>query len=161
LLIYSVKIFKNPQGKGGVMKHYFFIFSLFVIFMGGALGCSGSQKYLIILQAGTESHEGMARAAHALLYSTELKEKGYDVVLMFDGAGTSWAQALQDPKNKLHEAYQALRAAGVTKIICDYCAGAFKVKEDLIGGETPLVGEYKGHPSFVKWVKKGYRPIIL
>ena len=57
------------------------------------LGCGKltSQKYLIILQAGTESHEGMARAVHALLYATELKEAGYEVALVFDGAGTEWA----------------------------------------------------------------------
>ncbi len=34
-------------------------------------------KYLVILQAGKESHEGMARAVHALLYSKELKEHGH------------------------------------------------------------------------------------
>ena len=56
-----------------------------LVALGFLLGCGGtkSEKYLIILQAGTESHEGMARAVHALLYATELKEAGYPVTLIF------------------------------------------------------------------------------
>lgn len=128
-----------------------------------AVACQGTnqQKYLLILQAGTEGHEGMARAVHALLYATELDAAGYDVTLIFDGAGTEWADALRDPANKLHARYQALKEAGITEIICDFCAGAFDVKETLQGGEVPLVAEYEGHPSIVKWIRQGYVPIVL
>ena len=42
-------------------------------------------KCLIILQAGKESHEGMARAVHDLFYSKELKEHGHKAALVFDG----------------------------------------------------------------------------
>lgn len=133
-----------------------FILSLF-------WGCQQfpQQKYLIILQAGTESHEGMARALHALLYALEMKEAGFEVVLVFDGAGTEWAKELLNPESKLHPAYTKLQDQGVTQIICDYCAAAFKVKENLKEGKVPLVSEFKGHPSLVKWIKKGYLPIIL
>lgn len=127
------------------------------------LGCGklAPQKYLIILQAGTESHEGMARAVHALLYATELKEAGYEVTLVFDGAGTEWAKALLDPENKLHPAYEKLEKLGVTQIICDFCSRAFHVQEDLGKGKVPLVAEFQGHPSIVKWIKQGYIPLVL
>jgi hypothetical protein len=46
------------------------------------------KKFAIILQAGNELHEGKARALHAFLYATELKSKGYEIVLIFDGAAT-------------------------------------------------------------------------
>ena len=134
-----------------------------ILIIGLGLGCQthSSQKYLIILQAGTESHEGMARAVHALLYATELKEAGYDVALVFDGAGTEWAKALLDPENKLHPAYEKLEKMGVTQIICDFCSRAFHVQEDLKKGKAPLVAEFEGHPSLVKWLKQGYIPIVL
>lgn len=136
---------------------------LFLALFACVLGCRGeaSQKYLIILQAGTEGHEGMARAVHALLYATELKEAGYEVALVFDGAGTEWAKALLDPENKLHSAYKKLEKAGVTRIICDFCSRAFHVREDLQKGTIPLVAEFEGHPSLVKWIKQGYTPIVL
>lgn len=138
------------------------ILPLFVL-LGLMIGCQGltKQKYLIILQAGPEGHEGMARAVHALLYATELKEAGYEVALVFDGAGTEWAKALLDPENKLHPAYEKLEKLGVTQIICDFCSRAFQVQEDLKKGRVPLVAEFEGHPSLVKWIKQGYIPIVL
>lgn len=121
------------------------------------------EKFVIILQAGKETHEGMARAVHALLYATELKEKGYEVVLIFDGAGTEWAEELSNPdsQSKLLPMYSAFKKMGIQEIICDFCAGAFGVKEKLHTQGCPLISEYKGHPSLAKWVKEGYQPLIL
>ncbi|MBI2071047.1 MAG: DsrE family protein [Elusimicrobia bacterium] len=129
-------------------------------------GCAESRerppKFLIILQAGTESHEGLARALHALLYAKELKEAGYAVTLVFDGAGTGWAEAFRDPKNKLHDRYKGLKNLQVVEEICDFCAGAFKVKGKLKQmSDATLVGEFEGHPSLKKWVAQGYQIIVL
>lgn len=120
-------------------------------------------KFAIILQAGKETHEGMARALHAFLYATELKEKGYDVVLIFDGAGTEWAEEFSNPgsQSKMLPMYQTFKKTGVIEVICDFCAVAFGVKEKLGSRQLPLVSEYKGHPSIEKWIKKGYQIIIL
>lgn len=124
---------------------------------------TAKNKFAIVLQAGKETHEGMARAVHALLYATELKEKGYDVVLIFDGAATEWAEELSNPdsQSKLLPMYQSLKKTGAVEVICDFCAIAFGVKEKLSGRQVPLVSEYKGHPSIEKWIKKGYQLIIL
>ena len=118
-------------------------------------------KYLIILQAGTEGHEGMARAVHALLYTRELKEKGYEVSLIFDGAGTEWAKALQKSENILYPHYQALKDLRITETVCDYCSGAFGVKQEIEACALPLAAEYQGHPSLVKWIEEGYTPVVL
>jgi len=122
-----------------------------------------NKKFAIILQAGKETHEGMARAVHALLYASELKEKGYEVVLIFDGAGTEWAEELSNPdsQSKLLPIYNDFKKMGIQEIICDFCAGAFGVKEKLHTRACPLISEYKEHPSIVKWVKKGYQLLIL
>jgi len=124
---------------------------------------AGSGKYLVILQAGTESSDGMARAVHALLYSKELKEHGYDVVLVFDGAGTQWVDkwtnAAED--DKYVKSYNELIELGIVQVICDYCAAAFKVKDSLQKKKMSLSDEYQGHPSVAKWVDEGYTLIIL
>lgn len=138
------------------------------VLLGGLmlLGCAQSpaksSKFLIILQADTDRHEGLARALHALLYAKELKEAGYSVTLIFDGAGTGWAEAFRDPENKLHGKYEELRKLGIVEEICDFCAGAFKVKDKLKQmSDATLVGEFEGHPSLKKWVHQGYQVIIL
>lgn len=120
-------------------------------------------KYAVILQAGKESHEGMARAVHAFLYTRELHERGHEAVLIFDGAGTEWAEEVSNPasESKLKPMYEALRQHGITNIVCDFCAGAFLVKERLEGRRLPLVGDYLGHPSIADWVDRGYQLIVL
>lgn len=138
---------------------------LLIVFLiaGIAYGGDGSKgEYAIILQAGNETNEGMARAVHALLYARELAEKGYDVVLIFDGAGTGWANELRKPENPLHKHYLKIKELGIVEEICDYCAEAFDVKDDLPEAQRKLlVGDYEGHPSLEKWIAKGYVVIAL
>lgn len=126
-------------------------------------GCAtkSPQKYAVILQAGKESHEGMARALHALLYSKELKEKGHDVVLIFDGAGTEWAEALMDGKSKLSPVFQQVQKLDIVQVVCDYCSGAFKVKGSLQKKGAHFEGDYNGHPSVAKWADQGYQLVVL
>jgi len=120
-------------------------------------------KYLVVLQAGKETHEGMARAVHALLYARELKEHGHEVRLVFDGAGTEWAEELSNPasESKIKPMYDEFKKLGISEVICDFCAGAFGVKEKLQGRQLPLTAEYEGHPSIAQWADQGYEIIIL
>lgn len=133
-----------------------------MLFLFGILtvGCRQSQSFL--LQADTDRQEGLARALHALVYTQELKQGGYNLVLLFDGAGAGWAEAFRDPKNKLHAKYEKLKQMGMTEEICDFCAGAFKVKNKLkTMSDATLIAEFEGHPSLKKWMDQGYQVIIL
>jgi hypothetical protein len=134
-----------------------------VLLLSGAVFAETEKgSYAVILQAGNETNEGMARAIHALLYSRELAENGYKVALIFDGAGTGWANELRKPENPLHKHYLKIKELGLVEEICDYCAEAFEVKNDLPEQQKKLlVGSYEGHPSLVKWVEKGYQIIVL
>lgn len=119
-------------------------------------------RYAIVLQAGNETNEGKARAVHALLYARELAEKGYAVTLIFDGAGTGWANELRKPENPLHKHYLKIKELAVVEEICDYCADAFDVKKDFTEQQRKLlVGDYEGHPSLAKWIGRGYQIIVL
>ena len=130
---------------------------------GIASAGNGSKgKYAIVLQAGNETNEGMARAVHALIYAREFAENGYEVVLIFDGAGTGWANELRKPENPLHKHYVKIKELGIVEEICDYCADAFDVKNDLSEQQRKLlVSDYEGHPNLVKWVERGYQIILL
>ena len=56
-------------------------------------------KVAIILQAGPGTQESHARMFHSLIYSKELKEKGHEVRLVFDGASTEWLAKWGDPQD--------------------------------------------------------------
>jgi hypothetical protein len=119
-------------------------------------------KYAIILHAGAETNEARARAVHALLYAADLAEHGYQVVLIFEGAGTGWLNELKKPENPFRQHYLRIQESGVVEVVCDYCADAHDVKQSLSERQTLLLsGDYEGHPSLARWVDEGYRIIVL
>jgi hypothetical protein len=116
------------------------------------------EKVAIIVHA-TESELG--RALHALLYAQELHEAGIDVKVFFDGAGTVWVKTLENPDNDYNSLYKATKNLGVIAGVCEYCAGAFGVNEDVQASSLPVTGEHEGHFSVVKLIKDGYQIITL
>ncbi len=122
-------------------------------------------KIAIVLQAGSDGHESLARAFHSLVYAKELKEHGADVRLIFDGAGTQWLARFHRPDSEhiqgLALLFEQLKGQGVVYEVCDYCAGAFGVREDLKAKDEPLVAEYMDHPSIAGLVSDGYQIWIL
>lgn len=118
-------------------------------------------QYLVVLQAGKEGHEGLARAYHALLYCKDLLDKGLGAKLVFDGAGTEWVPELMKPEHKLHPLFKEIQAKGSIDAICDFCAGAFGVKDLARSSRIPFVSEFQGHPSISKYVLEGYQLLVL
>jgi hypothetical protein len=107
-----------------------------------------------VLQAGAETHEGQARALHALLYARELREAGATVRLVFDGAGTEWLARLRDPEQasgRLAELFRELTRAGLTYEVCDDCSGAFHVRDQLVaaGAQDPFAARALGYADAI------------
>jgi len=120
-------------------------------------------RIAVILQAGNATHEGLARALHALLYTKELVERGNDARLVFDGAGTAWLADFKRGESEaakgLGRLFEGLKTQGVAYEVCDYCSGRFGVKEALQG--EPMSGKYMDHPSIADLVEDGYQILIL
>ncbi len=111
-------------------------------------------KAAIVVLADIETHEQLGRVVNALEAVKELKEHGDEVKLIFDGAGTRWVPELSRPDHVAHGLYEAVRdqVAGV----CEYCAGAFEVKDAVAACGAPLDGSFEGHPSFRRLLAEGY-----
>ncbi len=116
-------------------------------------------KVAIIVFADTETHEGLGRVVNALEAVKEFKEAHDDVQLIFDGAGPKWIPELSKPDHKIHGLYEAVkdRIAGA----CEFCAGAFSVKDKVEACGVRLAGDFEGHPSFKKLVSEGYQVITF
>lgn len=116
-------------------------------------------KIGIVVLADTETLGDLGRIASALTAAKEFKEAGDEVTVIFDGAGTKWVPELADPGHRLNGDYQEVKdsIAGA----CDYCAGAFGVKEKIKKTDLPLLEEYSGHPSLQRLVSAGYQVITF
>ncbi len=122
-------------------------------------------KVAIILQAGPGSHESHARMFHSMLYSKELKERGHEVRLIFDGASTQWLDkwgAPQDDDDRIMGAFfERLKDAGLTYVVCDFCSAAFNVRAALEARGEPLAAEYMNHPSVASIIEDGFQLVTL
>ncbi len=116
-------------------------------------------KVAIIVLADTETHEDIARVHNALLAAKEFKDVKDDFKLIFDGTGTKWIKELSKPDHMFHELFNSLK--GKSTGVCNFCAGAFGIKESAMESSIPLIGEYEEHPSFRKLISQGYQIITF
>lgn len=107
----------------------------------------------IVVLADTENHENMGRIANALELAKECKEAGDHIKIIFDGGGTTWVPQLEDENNQLHPLYKEVKDKVVGA--CDFCAGAFHVKNDIKKTDVPLLAEYDNHPSLRQLINEG------
>lgn len=116
-------------------------------------------KISVIVLADTGSHADMGRVTNAMELVKEAKEAGDEVELVFDGAGVKWAAALADSDHKLHELYEAVadHVAGA----CEFCAGAFEVRDEVQEADVPFLSEFEGHPSLRGRIADGYQIVTF
>jgi hypothetical protein len=116
-------------------------------------------KISVVVLAGTEQHSDLARVLNALELTKEAMEAGDEVELVFDGAAVSWIPELANPDHKLHPVFEAVkpRVAGA----CEFCAGAFDVKEEVREAGVAFLSEYEGHPSLRSRAAEGYQIVTF
>lgn len=116
-------------------------------------------KLTVVLLADAETHEQMGRGANAFELVKDAKQKDLDVELILDGAGTRWVRELSKPEHKLHGLFEEVRDK-VTGV-CEYCAGAFGVREAVRASGLPFAGEFEGHPSLARRVAEGRQVVTF
>lgn len=85
------------------------------------------------------SDEALGRLFNALFLALELKEKGEDVGLIFQGAGARWAGEVARPDHPAHALYKAVEDKVVG--VCGGCADVFGAREDAEASGLRLVRE--------------------
>lgn len=114
-------------------------------------------KIGVIVLADGESRESLGRVVNALMVAREAKDSGDEVTVVFDGAGTRAASSFANPSHDYNELFEAVR--DTVSGACDYCAGAFGVKQEVQDVGIDLLDEYKGHPSVRKLLEQGYQVV--
>ena len=115
-------------------------------------------KAAILLLAGTKTHDDLGRLTNALQAAKEFKEAGDEVVVVFDGAGTQWVAELEDESHSAHALYRTLQE---DVQVCDFCADAFHVGDEVDESPVERVSEFEGHPSVRDFVVDGYEVVTF
>jgi hypothetical protein len=113
-------------------------------------------------KSGTE--ESLGRVFNALSTAYDFKQKGDDVTILFQGAGTRWAGHLTREDHPIHKLYKAVedKVAGVS---CG-CAEVFGATADAeqngfaLVKDNPVPGT-AGLPSLRNLIQQGYSIITF
>lgn len=104
--------------------------------------------------------EALGRMFNALVLGNDLKKKGSDFKIFFQGTGTRWVELLEEKDHVGHALYQAVKdnIAGASM----GCATVFKANVTSI----PLLSECEipgvgGVTSIAKYVEQGYTPVTF
>lgn len=115
-------------------------------------------KAAIVVLADTESHADLGRVVNALQAAKEFSDEGDEVKLIFDGAGTQWVPELEDPEHPSNALFESLSEIVA---VCDYCADAFHVGDEVDESDVERVAEFNRHPSLRQLVADGYEVITF
>jgi DsrE/DsrF-like family len=110
------------------------------------------------------SEEAVGRLFNAMFLTLELKDKGQEVALIFQGAGSRWPAEITKPAHPAHTLYHAVadKVAGV----CGGCADVFGATEGAKATGLKLVREREipGVGSILdlsRYLDQGYRLVAF
>ncbi len=114
---------------------------------------------IVLSDPRSGSDEALGRVFNALAAAYDFKQKGDEVTLLFQGAGTRWPGELVDPEHPAYALYEDVKdtVAGISCGCADVFVGTEEAERsglELIK-DNPVPGT-SGLPSLQRLVSEGY-----
>ncbi len=98
---------------------------------------------------------------HVLLNALDMKEKGYEVKIVIEGAATKLIPELMKKGNPLHVLYQKAKELDLFDGVCRACSNKMGTLEAAgTEGFKPL-DDMNGHPGMAGYIEKGFEVITF
>ncbi|WP_461210537.1 DsrE family protein [Desulfocurvus sp. DL9XJH121] len=98
---------------------------------------------------------------HVMLNALDMKQRGYDVRLVFEGQSVKLIPELADPGSPFNGLYEKLKESGVVDGACKACSRKLGVAEAVEAEGFALIGEMGGHPAMGGYMDKGYEVVTF
>ncbi len=98
---------------------------------------------------------------HVLLNGLDLKAKGAEVRVVFEGAACRLVSELADQGHPFHQLYVKAREQGLFDGICKACAHKMGSLEAAKAQGLPLLEDLAGHAGMAPYLQAGYRIITF
>lgn len=115
---------------------------------------------VVLSDPASGAEEALGRLFNALFLAYEIREKGQEVALIFQGTGTRWVAEIVRPDHPAHALYSAVRdtVAGV----CGGCADVFGATAEVKATGLSLIREKDipgtaGILDLSRYLDEGYR----
>lgn len=98
---------------------------------------------------------------HVLLNGLDMKEKGWNPGIVFEGASVQLVEQLSATGNPFHELYGRAKSEGIILGACKACSAKLGALEAVEAEGLPLLDDMKGHPSIQAYMEKGFEIITF
>lgn len=110
------------------------------------------------------SEEALGRVFNALALASESKQKGDEVAVVFNGAGTRWPAELTKLSHPANGLYNSVR--DVVQGVSSACADVFGAKEGVESCGLPLKKDYalagtSGLLSLRRYMAEGWHTVVF
>ena len=85
-----------------------------------------------------------------------MKEKGYKVKVIIEGAATKLVPELAKEDNPLHKLWEKAKSAGLVDGVCKACSNKMGTLDAAKNQDLALLDEMTGHPSIARYRDGGY-----
>jgi hypothetical protein len=114
---------------------------------------------LVLSDPASESEEAFGRVFNALAAALDLKSRGDEVRLVFQGAGTRWPEKLVREDHPAHALYRSV--SDVIAGASAGCADAFGAREGIEACDIPVLADNRipgtsGITSVAKLAAEGF-----
>lgn len=98
---------------------------------------------------------------HVLLNALDMKEKGYAVEIVVEGAATRLVPDLGRKENPLNGLWEKVKSTGLVAGACKACSQKLGTHQASVDQNLALLDDMKGHPGMAHYIEKGYRVITF
>lgn len=98
---------------------------------------------------------------HVLLNGLDMKEKGYEVRIVIEGAATKLIPYLSASGSILSGPYRKAKELGLIDGVCKACAGKMGTLTDVQAEGLALLDDMMGHPGMGRYRNDGYEVITF
>jgi len=98
---------------------------------------------------------------HVLLNGLDMKEKGFEIRIVMEGAATRLVPELSSPEHPLHGLYAKAKAQGLFEGACRACSAKLGTLEAVRREGLRLLEDMSGHPGMAAYLAQGYEIVTF
>jgi hypothetical protein len=98
---------------------------------------------------------------HVMLNALDLKERGYEVKVVIEGAATRLIEELAVSDPPLGTLYKRIKDEGILDCVCQACAHQQGTLDAAKEQGLALCAEMSGHPAVGRYMDEGYTIITF
>ncbi len=98
---------------------------------------------------------------HVMLNAIDMREKGYEAVVVLEGEATTLVAKLADEASPMHKLFEKTKSLGLYAGACKACATNLGALEAVKKEGLALLDDMHGHPGMARYMDEGYRIVTF